>query len=95
MSNPPPSNPEAVGGDTKDHKWGDYYFSHADTLPARVKNKWAFRLLQIVNDEIPRFTDIFDQDTFILCSFIFVVSTLVIAFFMSRIFKVRLQDRDL
>lgn len=75
--------------------WGDYYFAQGSKYPTNMKNKWALKLLHIVNENVPRFTDIFDEDTFYIFAALLVFSTFLLAFFASRIFKVRLDDHDL
>ena len=77
------------------NSWGDYYFAQGSKYPANMKNKWALKLLHLVNENVPRFTDIFDEDTFYIFAALLVFSTFLLAFFASRIFKVRLDDHDL
>lgn len=48
------------------------------------KNDWQKEIVRRFNDQIPSFTDVFDEDTFYLAAFLFVLGTLVVAFILSR-----------
>ncbi len=66
-------------------RWGDYYFG-------RRRDSWALELVNKVNDALPKFTDIFDRDTFYLTAFIFVLSSFALAFLLSRFVTLRPRE---
>lgn len=58
-----------------------------------VKNqKYHIRLIETLYNKIPSFTDLFDEDTFLLFVGCFVATTIAIAFILSRFIKLRPVD---
>lgn len=63
------------------NEWGEYYLGK--------KGGWSLELVNRVNNAIPRFTELFDQDTFYLTALLVVVATFVGAFVASRHIKIK------
>lgn len=58
-----------------------------------VKNqKYHIRLIETLYNKIPSFTDLFDEDTFLLFVGCFVATTIAIVFILSRFIKLRPVD---
>lgn len=56
------------------------------------KGAWKMDLVRRFNDAIPRFTDIFDEETFYLTAFLFVIGSCLTAFLLSRFITLRPID---
>ncbi|XP_060531230.1 uncharacterized protein LOC132704918 [Cylas formicarius] len=54
------------------------------------KNKdYNLKLIHTVYNQLPAFTDIFDEDTFYMFVFIFIISTIVVVFILSRFITIK------
>lgn len=50
-------------------------------------------ILRWINANTPRFTDIFDEDTFYMTAFLMVIGSILVAFILSRVVTLRPIDR--
>lgn len=50
------------------------------------------KIVHTIYDQIPAFTDIFDEDTFYMFVVCFVCSTIVVVFILSRFLTIRAVD---
>lgn len=53
---------------------------------------WKLDLIHKVNEAVPKFTDVFDEDTFYLTAFLFISATFLLAFILSRFITLRPMD---
>ncbi|VDN03168.1 unnamed protein product [Thelazia callipaeda] len=74
-----------------DHRWGDYYLSGG----RKGKKAWALELIHTINQMIPTFNELFDEETFYVFAIIVVVSSFLIAFFLAKVVGVRLREYPL
>lgn len=75
-----------------DRRWGDYYMSGSQ----KPKEKyWALELVKHANQIVPSFNELFDEETFYLFAFFFVIGTCLTAFFLSKIVGVTIREYPL
>ncbi|KAI1728482.1 DEAD/DEAH box helicase domain-containing protein [Ditylenchus destructor] len=72
-----------------DRKWGDYYFAGSRQA---AKKSWLLEVVYKVNQMIPSFNELFDQETFYVFAFCVVIGSFFIAFLMVKFFKVRIRE---
>uniref|UniRef100_A0A914W141 ATP-dependent RNA helicase n=1 Tax=Plectus sambesii TaxID=2011161 RepID=A0A914W141_9BILA len=70
-------------------RWGDYYMSGAKNPQEKY---WALELVKHANQLIPSFNELFDQETFYLFAFVFVIGTFLTAFLLSRVIGVTIRE---
>lgn len=76
--------------------WRDYY-KNGNRLPyfERKKTKWALNMIQYVSDSIPKFTDVFDEQSFYWFAFFFTIGTFLTAFFLAKVVGVKIKPKEL
>ena len=65
-----------------ENEWGEYYMGDG-------KRGWSYELINRVNQAVPKFTDVFDEDTFYITAFIVVCATFVAAFAASKYLTIK------
>ncbi|CAB0003604.1 unnamed protein product [Nesidiocoris tenuis] len=56
------------------------------------KEGYSVKLIDTVYNQIPAFTDVFDEETFYVFVFCFILSTLVLVFIVSRFITLKPVD---
>ncbi|XP_017783138.1 PREDICTED: uncharacterized protein LOC108567282 [Nicrophorus vespilloides] len=59
--------------------------------PTTNKN-YQLKLIETVYNQIPSFTDVFTEETFYMTVICFVLSTIVLVFFVSRFITIKAVD---
>ncbi|KAH7729718.1 hypothetical protein AAVH_02192 [Aphelenchoides avenae] len=75
-----------------DHKWGDYYMAGPGKT---AKKSWTLEVVYRVNQMIPSFNELFDQETFYVFAFCFVVGSFLLAFVLARVFRIRIREHPI
>lgn len=73
------------------HRWGDYYLSGG----RKGKKSWALEFVHTVNQMIPSFNELFDEETFYAFAFIVVISSILVAVFLSKVVGIRIREYPL
>ncbi|CAJ0598765.1 unnamed protein product [Cylicocyclus nassatus] len=66
----------------RDHNWGDYYYQ--GKRPSGRK-AWLLEVVHFINQSIPTFNEIFDEETFYVFAFLVVVFSILTAVFLSKV----------
>ncbi|CAD5217214.1 unnamed protein product [Bursaphelenchus xylophilus] len=69
--------------------WGDYY------VGGRKKRPWLLESVHSINQMIPGFSEMFDEETFYMFALIVCISAFLLAFFLSKVVGVRLKEHDI
>uniref|UniRef100_A0A7E4VZB3 AA_permease domain-containing protein n=1 Tax=Panagrellus redivivus TaxID=6233 RepID=A0A7E4VZB3_PANRE len=75
-----------------DHHWGDYYMNGRRK---GARKNWVLETIYTVNQMVPTFSEIFDEETFYVCAFLIVIAALGFVYVMTSIFRVRVREYPL
>jgi len=73
-------------------RWGDYYLSGSKQSQDKY---WALELVNHANQMIPSFNELFDEETFYLFAFFFVIGSFLCAFLLSKVIGVTIREYPL
>ncbi|CAD5212960.1 unnamed protein product [Bursaphelenchus okinawaensis] len=69
--------------------WGEYY------VGGRKKRPWLLEMVHSINQMIPGFSEMFDEETFYMFALLTVASAFLLAFFLSKIVGVSIREHDI
>ncbi|CAD5216941.1 unnamed protein product [Bursaphelenchus okinawaensis] len=75
---------------SRQSKWGNYYNGEKDT-----KHKFVLKMIDTANQMIPSFDEMFDQETFYIFAFCFVIGSFTLSFILCKFFKIQIREYDL
>ncbi|KAE9551292.1 hypothetical protein FO519_005498 [Halicephalobus sp. NKZ332] len=75
--------------DSVDHEWGDYYLSGKRK---DGKKNWLLEAVFQMNQMMPSFSEIFDQETFYVFIILIVIASFVFIYLMTSVFKVKIRE---
>ncbi|VDD94874.1 unnamed protein product [Enterobius vermicularis] len=74
----------------ENHRWGDYYLSGG-----RKRKSWLLEMIHLINQSIPTFNELFDEETFYLFAFLVVIGSILVAVFLSKVVGIKLREHPL
>ncbi|CAI4232409.1 unnamed protein product [Auanema sp. JU1783] len=76
----------------QDPRWGDYYYQQK-----RPKGRaaWVLEMINHVNNNVPRFNDLFDEETFYVFAILVIVISILTAIFLSRVVGIEIKEHDI
>ncbi|KAK6742544.1 hypothetical protein RB195_010045 [Necator americanus] len=74
------------------NNWGDYYYQRK--RPSG-KKAWLLEVIHYINQSIPTFSEIFDEETFYVFAFLVVVSSILMAFILSKVVGVTIKEHHI
>uniref|UniRef100_A0A914YZF6 Uncharacterized protein n=1 Tax=Panagrolaimus superbus TaxID=310955 RepID=A0A914YZF6_9BILA len=75
--------------DNVDHHWGDYYM---DGRRNKAKKNWILETIFSVNQMIPTFNELFDEETFYVFAFFVVIAAGIFVYLMTYVFKIKVKE---
>jgi len=78
--------------DSVDHEWGDYYLSGQRK---GGKKSWLLEVVYQINQMLPSFSELFDQETFYVFVILVVIASMVFVYLMTSVFKVRVREHGI
>ncbi|MFH4983247.1 hypothetical protein AB6A40_009956 [Gnathostoma spinigerum] len=73
------------------YRWGDYYISGGRS----GKRSWALETVHAINQMIPTFNEVFDEETFYVFAFCVVIFSILLAIFLSKVVGIRIREYPL
>ncbi|VDM57279.1 unnamed protein product, partial [Angiostrongylus costaricensis] len=74
------------------NRWGDYYYQRK--RPSR-QTAWLLEALHFINQSIPTFNELFDEETFYVFAFLVVVFAILTAIFLSKVVGITIKEHNI
>ncbi|RCN34841.1 hypothetical protein ANCCAN_19304 [Ancylostoma caninum] len=76
----------------KNYNWGDYYYQ--GKRPSGRK-AWVLEVIHYINQSIPTFNEIFDEETFYVFAFLVVVFSIITAVILSKVVGITIKEHHI
>ncbi|KAK5983481.1 hypothetical protein GCK32_010231 [Trichostrongylus colubriformis] len=76
----------------KGNNWGDYYYQ--SKRPSGRK-AWLLETIHFINQSIPTFDELFDEETFYVFAFLVVVFSILTAIFLSKVVGITIKEHNI
>ncbi|CAD5222249.1 unnamed protein product [Bursaphelenchus xylophilus] len=73
---------------SRESKWGNYYDKES-------KHPFILKMIDTANQMIPTFNEMFDQESFYVFAFFFVIASFGISFILAKVCKIQIREYDL
>ncbi|VDL79743.1 unnamed protein product [Nippostrongylus brasiliensis] len=72
--------------------WGDHFYQ---SKRPNGKKAWVLEAIHFINQAIPTFDEIFDEETFYVFAFLVVVFSIILAIFLSKVVGITIKEHDI
>ncbi|KJH44211.1 hypothetical protein DICVIV_09755 [Dictyocaulus viviparus] len=73
-------------------KWGDFYYQKK--RPSG-KKAWLLETIHFINQSLPTFNELFDEETFYVFAFLVVLFTILTAIFLSKVVGITIKEHGI